>query len=75
MMWAYFFLNRLYGYIALWTYPPGPLKLSILPNTQLEYFQVEYFKKYSTYLMRVECFLKYSSWVFGKILNLIAPGG
>ena len=49
MMWAYFFPNRLYGYIAWWTYPPGPLKLSILPNTQLEYFQVEYFKKYSTF--------------------------
>ena len=29
------------------TYPPGPLKLIILPNTQLEYCQVEYFKKYS----------------------------
>ena len=33
------------------TSPPGPLKLSILPNTQLEYCQFEYyFKKYSTSL-------------------------
>ena len=32
------------------TYPPGPLKLIILPNTQLEYCQVEYFKKYSTFI-------------------------
>ena len=28
--------------IHKWTYPPGPLKLSILPNTQFEYCQVEY---------------------------------
>ena len=27
----------------LGTYPPSPIKLSILLNTQLEYFQVEYF--------------------------------
>ena len=27
------------------TYPPSPLKLSILPNTQLEYCQVEYLEK------------------------------
>ena len=32
------------------TYSPGPVKLSILPNTQLEYCQVEYFKKYSTFI-------------------------
>ena len=31
------------------TYPPGPLKLSILPKTQLEYCQVEYLEKYSTF--------------------------
>ena len=26
---------------------PSPLKLAILPNNQFEYYQVEYFKKYS----------------------------
>ena len=35
--------------IHKWTYPPGPLKLSILPNTQFEYCQVEYLEKYSTF--------------------------
>ena len=34
------------------TYPPGPLKLIILPNNQLEYCQVEYFKKYSTLISK-----------------------
>ena len=29
------------------TYSSGPLKLIILQNTQLEYCQIEYFKKYS----------------------------
>ena len=32
------------------TNPSGPLKLSILTNAQLEYGQVEYFKKYSTFI-------------------------
>ena len=26
--------------VVRWNYPPGPLKLSILPNTQLDYCQV-----------------------------------
>ena len=34
--------------VDVWTCLPGPLKLSILPDTQLEYCQVEYLKKYST---------------------------
>ena len=37
-------------YIVLRTCPPGPLKLSILPDTQLEHCQVEYLKKYSTFI-------------------------
>ena len=33
------------------TYLPGTLKLStILPNTQLECYQVEYFKKYPNFI-------------------------
>ena len=32
------------------TYLPSPLKLTILPNNQFEYYQVEYFKKYSTFI-------------------------
>ena len=35
--------------IKLRTYLPGPHKLSILPNTQVEYCQVEYWEKYSTF--------------------------
>ena len=31
------------------TYPPGQLNLSILPNAQLEYCQVEYLEKYSKF--------------------------
>ena len=38
------------------TYPPGPLKLSILPKTQLEYCQVEYLEKYSTFST---CFIEW----------------
>ena len=59
---------------CLRTYPPDPHKLSILPNTHIEYHQVEYWKKYSTfstdftYLIKVEYFFKY-------VLNLSGPGG
>ena len=35
--------------MTLRTYLPGPLKLSILPNTQFEYCQVEYLEKYSNF--------------------------
>ena len=35
--------------IHKWTYPPGPLKLSILPNTQ-----VEYLVKYATWVNQVD---------------------
>ena len=38
-------------YTKLRTYPPGRLKLSIPPSTQLEYYKVEYFKKYTQLLL------------------------
>ena len=37
------------------TYLPGTLKLStILPNTQLECYQVEYFKKYPNFIKYIK---------------------
>ena len=40
----------IYDNITIRTYLPGPLKLSILPNTQFEYCQVDYLEKYSTFI-------------------------
>ena len=39
-----YYISKVYCllFTYLGTYPPGPLMLSILPNTQLEYYQVEY---------------------------------
>ena len=36
-------------FTLLGAYPPGQLKLSILPKTQLDYCQVKYLEKYSTF--------------------------
>ena len=51
-------------------YPHVLLKLVILPNTQLEYCQIEY--KVFQEILKVEYFSKYSTWqccswvLFGK---------
>ena len=64
----------IYDNITIRTYLPGPLKLSILPNTQFEYCQVDYLEKYSTFstgfllnkswaCLEVEYLAKFSAWM------------
>ena len=50
---------------SIWTYPPGPLKLSILPKTQLEYWSCCYTLTFRILHFEVYNILKCKNFLVG----------